>query len=128
MTKSRAQTHDRRAPYWAAALVIFCGTGLLTTVVDRPGFWNGYVLDATGPAWGYILIRHLFTSYSDTKWTRFFSPTRTFVLCVAFCFGVETAQYLELYDSTYDPLDLLAYVSLITPCYVIDRWWPGSNG
>jgi len=121
----RARRHDARAPYWAAALVIFGGTGLLTTVVHRPGFWDGYVLDMVGPAWNYILFRGLFTSYSDKAWARFFSPTRTFVLFVAFCFGVEAAQYLELYDSTFDPLDLLAYVSLLGPCYVIDRGLPG---
>jgi hypothetical protein len=122
----RARTHDARAPYWAAALVIFGGAGVLTTVVHRPGFWGGYVLDMVGPAWNYILFRGLFTSYRNTAWTRFFSPTRTLVLFVAFCFVVEAAQYLELYDSTFDPLDLLAYVSLLTPCYVIDRWLPDS--
>ena len=122
----RARRHAARAPYWAAALVIFCSIGLLTTVLHRPGFWDGYVLDMVGPAWNYILIRGLFTSSRNTAWTRFFSPTRTLVLFVAFCFGVEAAQYLELYDSTFDPLDLPAYVSLLTPCYLLDRWTPGS--
>jgi len=36
------------------------------------------------------------------------------------CIGIETAQYLELYDSIFDPWDFVAYASLLIPFYLID--------
>ena len=127
--KSRAEgieairiAHDRAAPYWAAALLVFCATGLLTINLDFGPLWKGYVLDATGPAWSYILFRLRFTAWVDNAWTRFFTPTRTLVIFVLVSFGIEGLQYLDLYDSTFDPLDLVAYLSLMVPLYIVDRW------
>jgi hypothetical protein len=117
MTPSR---HDRHAPYWAAALAVLGGIGLSTTWIDRGHFWNGYVLDMTGPAWNYILFRGRFTTKTDNAWTRFFTPRRTAALFVVTCFAIEAAQYLGLYDATFDPWDLLAYVSLLVPLMLID--------
>jgi hypothetical protein len=114
--------HDRVAPYWAAALVVFCTTGLLTINLDFGPLWKGYVLDATGPAWNYILFRLRFTAWVDNAWTRFFTPTRTLVIFILVSFGIEGMQFLGLYDSTFDPLDLIAYLSLLIPVYVVDRW------
>jgi len=114
-------SHDAAAPYWAAALVVLCTAGLLSGWLHLGWFWSGYVLDMAGPAWSYILVRGLFTGKTDNAWTRFFTPTRTLVVFVAFCAGVEGAQYLELYDATFDPWDLLAYVSILVPLFVVDR-------
>lgn len=112
--------HNKYAPYWAVALVVLGATGLATNWVDLGDFWKGYVLDITGPAWNYILFRGLFTARSDNAWTRFFTPVRTFLIFLFVCIGIETAQYLELYEATYDPWDFLAYISLLCPLFVLD--------
>ena len=112
--------HNRAAPYWAAALIIFGITGISTTFLDFGDFWRGYVLDITGPAWNYILVRRLSHAYADNAWTRFFTPNKTFLIFVLIAYGIELAQYLHLYDSTYDPWDLLAYVSLLIPVFLVD--------
>jgi hypothetical protein len=114
--------HDRYAPFWAAALFILCLTGVSTTWIDLGDFWKGYVLDICGPAWTYILFRGLFSSYSENRWTRFFTSWRTFFILCGVSFSIEGMQYLEWYPSTFDPWDLLAYVSILFPAFIIDRY------
>jgi len=122
-TRSSAkERHDRVAPYWAAGLILLCLTGLLSTSLGSGPFLTGYALDATGPAWNYILFRRLFTEYVDNSWTRFFTPARTFVIFVVVSFSIEAAQFFELYEATFDPWDLVAYVSLLLPLYLTDSW------
>jgi hypothetical protein len=113
--------HDKYAPYWGAGLVILGVTGLSTLWIDLGPFWNGYVLDITGPGWSYILFRGLFTARKNNAWTRFFSPERTFIIFVLVCVSIETMQYLEIYESTFDPWDFLAYFSVLIPLFMIDR-------
>jgi hypothetical protein len=113
--------HDRHAPYWAAGLLLLGAVGVSSTWLDLGSFWKGYVLDMTGPAWNYILFRGRFTAWADNAWTRFFTPGRTVAIFVAVCFGIETAQYFHLYDATFDPWDLLAYVSILVPLFLLDR-------
>lgn len=112
--------HDKYAPYWAVALIVCGGIGLSTIWIDLGAFWKGYVLDMTGPAWNYILFRGLFTSYSNNAWTRFFTPKSTLTIFLLVCFVIETMQYLDIYDSTFDPWDLLAYCSILIPLFLID--------
>jgi len=78
------------------------------------------VLDITGPAWNYILFHGLFTSYIDNVWTRFFTPGRTLLIFLVVYVLIEGAQYLNLYESTYDPWDLLSYVSVLMPLFILD--------
>jgi len=118
---SERSRHDKHAPFWAVGLVVLCATGLATNWIDLGTFWKGYVLDMTGPAWNYILFRGRFTKEADNCWTRFFTPTMTAALFVIVCFGIEGAQYLDLYDATFDPWDLVAYVSLLIPLFIIDQ-------
>ena len=112
--------HDEFAKYWAIGLIILCSTGLATIWIDLGAFWKGYVLDMTGPAWNYILFRGLFTEQKQNMWTRFFTPVKTFTIFLIVCFAIEGAQYLNLYDSTYDPWDLLAYISILFPLFILD--------
>jgi len=112
--------HNKFAPYWALLLIALCLTGLSTGVFDFGSFWSGYVLDMTGPAWNYILFRGLFRKRVDNSWTRFFTPTNTYFIFVFVCFVVENMQYLNLYDSTYDSWDFAAYISLLTPIFLLD--------
>ena len=112
--------HDKYAPYWAIALVVLAGTGLATVWIDLGAFWKGYVLDMAGPAWNYILFRGLFTSYTNNAWTRFFTPKRTLIIFLLVCFCIETMQLFNVYDATFDVWDLLAYVSILIPLFLID--------
>ena len=118
--QSEKSRHDKQAPYWAAALVVLCLTGVATIWFDFGSFWKGYVLDMCGPAWSYILFRMKFTSKKDNHWTRFFTPKNTVVLFLIFCFGIESMQYFKLYESTFDPWDFLAYISLLGPLFLLD--------
>ena len=112
--------HNQYAPYWAIALVALATLGLSTIWIDLGKFWKSYVLDMTGPAWNYILFRRLYTAYTDNIWTRFFTPNRTLAIFLIVCFGIETLQYFKIYKSTFDLLDLLAYISILIPLYLID--------
>lgn len=117
---NKALKHNARAPYWAILLVITALTGLSSLWVQSNDFWRGYILDITGPAWNYILIRGLYTKYADNLWTRTMTPVRTYLLFLIICFGIEVAQYFELYDATFDYWDFLAYFSLLTPFFLVD--------
>ena len=125
------ERHDRLAPWWAAVMVVLGATGLATIWVDWGPFWKGYVLDMTGPAWNYILFRGLYTAWASNAWTRFFTPLRTFLIFLAVCAGIEMAQFLELYDATFDPFDFLAYISILLPMFLVDMGqsgWAGNGG
>jgi len=119
LTSGRSR-HDRHAPFWAIGLFLLGATGLATTWIDFGSFWKGYVLDMTGPAWNYILFRGRFTSKSDNFWTRFFTPWNTIVIFIAVCFGIEGAQYFGVYESTFDPWDFVAYISILIPLFILD--------
>ena len=112
-SSERRDRHNKHAPYWAGGLLVFGVLGVSTTFSNFGEFWSGYVLDMTGPAWNYILFRLRFTEYVDNAWTRQFTPTRTLLLFVSVVFGIEVAQYFNWYGATFDPLDLLAYVSIL---------------
>lgn len=113
--------HNKNAPYWAVAFALFTLAGLSTTWFVIGGFWNGYVLDMVGPAWNYILFRGLFTGKVNNAWTRFFTANRTVIIFISVSFGIEALQFFEVYDACFDPFDLLAYISLLAPLYLIDK-------
>jgi hypothetical protein len=113
--------HNKYAPYWAILFIILLVTGLSTQWHKAGGFCNGYVLDMAGPAWTYILFRGLFTKYADNKWTRFFKPKMTFISILTVAYSIELLQYFEVYESTYDVADLLAYLSILLPVFIIDQ-------
>jgi len=112
--------HDKYAPYWAITLIILLGIGLSIIWLDFGNFWKGYVLDMVGPAWAYVLFRGLFTKKANNTWTRLFTPTRTLIIFLTVCFGIETLQYFEIYNSTFDFWDFFAYISILIPLFVID--------
>ena len=107
---------------WKMTLVIFGTIGLASGFVRIHGFWNNYVLDIVGPAWNYILIRGLFSKTQPAMLSRILSPGAAFLVIIGACFVIEMSQYLKLYDAYFDPFDFVAYVSLILPCYVLDKW------
>lgn len=120
MASSIEQIHNKYAPYWAAAMFLLLIAALSTTWIGSGTFWKGYVLDMAGPAWNYILFRGLFTIYANNAWTRFFTPKKTFFILLLVCLLIEGAQYFNLYDATFDPWDLVAYVSILLPLFLLD--------
>lgn len=112
--------HDKYAPCWAIILVILMITGLSTLWYKEGSFWNGYILDMVGPAWTYILFRGLFTTKADNIWTRFFRPTKTLIILLVVVYGIEILQYFKVYYATFDPLDIVAYSSILVPIFIID--------
>ena len=118
--KSIKRIHDKYAPYWAIALFFLLAVGISTLWIDLGAFWNGYVLDMAGPAWNYILFRGLFTTKTDNVWTRFFTPKKTLFIFLFVCIVIEGSQYFNLYESTFDPWDFVAYVSILIPLFLLD--------
>ena len=119
-SETHIEAWNKAAPWWAGALVLFMLTGLLTSCIDLGSFWKGYMLDVVCPAWNYILFRTRFTARQENWWTRFFTPVKTFVLFAVVCIGIESAQFFNLYDATYDTWDFVAYFSLLFPLFLID--------
>lgn len=119
-TNNAILRHNKYAPFWAFAMVIFLILGLGTIKLSWGDFWNGYVIDMVGPAWTYILFRGLFTEKANNFWLRFWSPLKTFLLLLVVLIAIEMAQYFNLYNGTFDPFDILAYVSILLPIFVLD--------
>ena len=107
---------------WKIAIMLFGTIALLSGLVKDPGFWSSYVLDIVGPAWNYILLRGLYTSNKSTFMSLKFTPETAAFIIFGTCVLVETAQYFKLYDAYFDPYDFLAYVSLLLPCYLLDKY------
>jgi hypothetical protein len=111
---------DSYSQWWAVTLVILGTVGISSSWIRLGSFWNGYILDMTGPAWNYILFRGLFTVKTENAWSRFFTPVRTLLIFLVVCSGIEMAQFFGLYEATFDPWDFLAYVSLLLPVFIVD--------
>ena len=107
--------------FWKAALILLGLISLSTGIVKTPGFWTSYMLDIAAPAWIYILLRGIYNPKNTGPIPVKLSPEKVLLLVVAISFLIETAQYLNLYDSTFDPLDFAAYISLLIPVYIIDK-------
>ena len=108
--------------FWKTALIILGSLAILTCFIRISDFVSGYVLDMVGPAMGYILLRVQYTSKQSTFLSFKFTPGLTALLISGICFLIETSQYFNLYDAYFDPWDYLAYISILIPCYLIDRY------
>ncbi len=108
--------------FWKTALITLGSLAILTCFIRISDFVSGYVLDMVGPAMGYILLRVQYTSKQSTFLSFKFTPGLTALLMYLICFLIETSQYFNLYDAYFDPWDYLAYISILIPCYLIDRY------
>ena len=117
-----ARVNSTGQPWWRAALVVFGSVVAIAELVQVPGLFGSYAIDVFGPALVYIYVRGLHTSQGPTRISRLASPEVYVIGIVAVCFLVELAQYFRLYNKHYDPYDFVAYVSLLLPCYGLDRW------
>ena len=106
---------------WKISLILLGIISLSTGLSKRPGFWTSYVLDMAGPAWNYILIRGQYSA-QQTFFSFRFSPEFALLLIMGICFLIETSQYFKLYTAHFDPWDYLAYVSILIPVYLIDKY------
>lgn len=117
----------RQYRFWAVALGILLTAGVLAQF-GIPGFWSSYALDIAAPAWIYIGIRGLARRSQSTRPPWFLPPETVLFFIISVCFLVEAAQFLGLSAGHYDPYDLLAYVALLVPFYIIDRWLLAQRG
>jgi len=108
--------------FWKISIILLCLIGLTSGLVKSSGFWTSYVLDITGPAWCYILIRGQYKSADSTFLSIRFSPELAAIIITGVCIIIETSQYFDLYDAYFDPYDYLAYVSGVLPLFIIDKW------
>lgn len=108
--------------FWKISLILSGSTVLATCLIRAPGFWSSYVLDMSGPAMGYMLLRVQYTPKQSTFLSYKFSPELAVLLIFGICFVIETSQYFKLYKAHFDPYDYVAYLSLLLPCFLIDKW------
>jgi len=108
--------------FWKITLILTGSTVLATCLIRIPGFWSSYVLDMAGPAMGYILLRVQYTSKESTFLSFKFTPESAALIIFGICFAIETSQYFKLYEAHFDPFDYVAYISLLVPCFLIDKW------
>ena len=112
---------EKQARFWKVIVIVLGLISLFTGLLRISGFWSSYLLDITGPAWAYVLIRVQYNGKTDRFLNLRFSPEFAFLCIVTICFLVEAMQYLRLYHSTFDPVDLLAYFSGTFVFYLIDK-------
>ena len=120
MEPVQAILSNRSRLAWKFAALFAVTTGGITQFVDFEGFVGSYWFDMAFPVFIYIYLRKTITlsGRNDS------SPIhQNFALLLALFppFLLETAQYFNWYKGTFDPVDFLAYLSLVVPAYLIDR-------
>ena len=106
---------------WKGVVISLGLISLSSGLLKIPGFWSSYLLDITGPAWGYVLLRAQYKSKDARFLSIKFNPEGALLTITIICFAVETAQYFELYEAYFDPYDYLAYISGIFIVYLFDK-------
>jgi len=107
---------------WKVVLIVLGIVSLSSGLVKTPGFWSSYLLDIAGPAWGYVLLRTQYIPGDSGFLSIRFSSEMALMVILIICFLIETAQYFEIYDAHFDPYDYLAYISVLLPVYLIDKY------
>ena len=91
-------------------------------LIEIDGFWNNYLLDIVFPAFWYLTFRGISQKGNAHPLLQKLSPTIIFGSLVCLTFTMESGQYFGFYWGTYDPIDFLAYLSILGPCYLIDMF------
>ena len=108
--------------FWKISVIALGLISLSTGVLHFGDFWTSYILDITGPAMGYILIRGQYNSKKSSFLSFKFSPDLAALIIIGICIIIETSQYFNLYNAYFDPYDYLAYCSGVLFFYCIDKW------
>ena len=107
---------------WRIALVILGLLSCAAAFTEASGVWNNYVFDMSFPAYLYILLRGIHNGKPLYPWSARFSPTLLFCFIVGISFLVESLQYFGYYKGYFDSVDYLAYLSILLPCYLLDKF------
>ena len=113
--------------FWRLLLWISLLLSCSAALVDVPGFWSGYLLDIFFPAFLYIHLRGLARREPHYPWLNRLSPSMILGLIIGITYLLESLQFWGIYKGRFDPLDYLAYVSVLVPCYVLDTWVTNPN-
>ena len=121
MADSRDGDRDPNRSLWASTLVTLGLVALLSGTIRSPGFASSYLLDLVGPPWIYVLLRGRYAHGAPRPMLPGLTPGRALTLVLGGCALIEAAQYLGVYESTFDPWDFVAYAVLVVPAYLLDR-------
>ncbi len=108
--------------FWKIVFLISLFLTAGTVLVEIEGFWSSYLFDIVFPAYLYIYLRGIFQEKHVHQWLRKLSPSMIFAMLIGITFIMEIGQYFGIYKGHYDPIDFLAYVSILGPCYLVDQW------
>lgn len=110
--------HSRSA--WNFTALFAVTTGGITQFVDFEGFIGSYWFDMTYPVFIYIYLRKTRRA-GEHKYSSPIHQNIALMLALVPPFLLETLQFFNWYKGTFDPIDFLAYLSLVVPAYLIDR-------
>lgn len=96
---------------------LVCTAGL-TRFVEFAGFVGSYWFDMAFPAFLYIYLRKALGGKGESP----IPPNLAISLAVLPAIALELLQLNGLYKGTFDVIDLVAYLSLAFPAYLIDRY------
>ena len=108
--------------YWKISHLLLSILSGALAFIDIPGFWSSYLFDVVFPVWLYVSLRSLYREKQAGGPIRPLPPEAALLAILAVGCFLETSQYFGLYKGHFDPLDYLAYVSVIVPCYLTDKW------
>ena len=112
-----AGNQDHLSVMWACG---FLSVG--TALMEFEGFWSSYLFDIVFPTYLYIYLRGVFRGKHVHQQLSHLSPSMIFGALIAMTFTMEICQYFGYYKGHYDPIDFLAYISILGPFYLADKW------
>ena len=106
---------------WKIILILSGSAVLSACIIEQPGFWSGYAADMFGPVMTYILLRDIYNCSQSSVILFRVKPETALFITIGVSYTIETCQYFQIYQSTFDRCDYLAYISLLVPVYLADR-------
>ena len=129
MPLSKLESESRTVAIWKIAFIVLALISCATAFSDRSGFWSSYLFDIVFPAYLYIFFRGLIRLDNFVSRTiGHLSANTALVILVGVTFAMETCQYFGIYKGYFDPLDYLAYLSVLLPCYFFDIYLGKHRG
>lgn len=116
---------------WRFAALVAVTTGGITRFVDFEGFIGDYWFDMAFPVFIYIYFRKSIRSKEGPNASPI-QPNLAIIFAIGPAFLLEVFQYFNWYKGTFDLIDFFAYLSLVIPAYLIDKYevsiTQGQNG
>ena len=121
MESAQTFVSKRNKIAWRIAALIAVTTGGITRFIEFEGFIGDYWFDMAFPVFIYIYLRKTLMS-NESNYSLSINPKLAFLLAIGPAFLLETSQYFNWYKGTFDLIDYFAYLSLVIPAYLIDKY------